>query len=48
VEWLMTLETTERLSNEVRIPSAIFVVINKIAAWNKGARTSKKGLEDKN
>jgi hypothetical protein len=48
VERLTTSETTERLSNKVRRPSALLVVINKITAWNKGARTSKKGLEDEN
>jgi hypothetical protein len=52
VEWLTTLETTERLSNEARRYYALLLVINKITnkitAWNKGARTSKKGLEDKN
>ena len=42
------METTERLSNEERRYYALLLVINKITAWNKGARTSKKGLEDKN
>jgi hypothetical protein len=48
VEWLMTSETTERLSNEARKPSALLLVINKITAWNEGARIFKKGLEDEN
>jgi hypothetical protein len=48
VGWLTTLETTERLSNKARRPSALLLVINKITAWIKGARTSKKGLEDEN
>jgi hypothetical protein len=46
--WLKTSETTERLSNKARRPSALLLVINKITAWNKGARTFKKGLEDEN
>jgi hypothetical protein len=48
VEWLKTLETREKLSNEARKPPALLLVINKITVWNKGARTFKKGLEDEN
>jgi hypothetical protein len=44
----MTSETTEWLSNKAKRTSAILLVINKITAWNKGTRTSKKGLEDEN
>jgi hypothetical protein len=48
VGWLITLETTERLSNKARRPSALLLVENKITGWIKEARTSMEGLEDNN